>query len=68
MAESELMKQVPTIAGHTVAVSKIIQIPPEPICLTIDNKNIDVPIPSSYIGKYLFFEAKIAKNNMFTNL
>lgn len=51
LAESELMKQVPTVVGHNVAISKIIQIPPEPLTLTIDNKDIDIPIPTSHIGK-----------------
>lgn len=55
LAESELMKQVPTVVGHNVAVSKIIQIPPEPLTLTVDNKDIDIPIPNSHIGMMVLF-------------
>lgn len=45
------MKQVPSVIGQNVAVSKIIQIPPEQLILTVDDRDIEVPIPNSYLGK-----------------
>lgn len=50
LAESELMHHIPSIVAPSVAVSKIIHLPPEPLTLTIDNVEIEVPIPSSHIG------------------
>lgn len=51
LAESELMKQVPLVVGQSVAVSKIIQIPPQPLVLNVDNREVAIPVPNSYIGK-----------------
>uniref|UniRef100_A0A1Y1LC87 Hormone-sensitive lipase n=1 Tax=Photinus pyralis TaxID=7054 RepID=A0A1Y1LC87_PHOPY len=51
LSESELMKQMPLVIGHSVAVSKLIQIPPQPLVLNTGDGDISVPVPYSYIGK-----------------
>ncbi|KAF5308879.1 hypothetical protein FQR65_LT00579 [Abscondita terminalis] len=51
LAESELMKQVPLVVGPSVAVSKVIQIPPQHLTLKVDNQDVEIPVPSSHIGK-----------------
>ncbi|KAK4886221.1 hypothetical protein RN001_002492 [Aquatica leii] len=51
LAESELMKQVPIMVGQSVAVSKVIQIPPQALTLHVDNNDVEIPIPHSHIGK-----------------
>ncbi|KAF5285296.1 hypothetical protein FQA39_LY04395 [Lamprigera yunnana] len=51
LTESELMKQVPFVVGQSVAVSKLIQIPPQSLVINVNEEEIDVPIPSSHIGK-----------------
>lgn len=50
LTEGELMNQVPTVVGQNVAISKIIQIPPEPLTITVDDKEVEIPIPESHIG------------------
>lgn len=53
LAESELMNQLPSIASPSVAVSKVVHIPPELLTITKeDGTEIDIPVPSSHIGKY----------------
>lgn len=44
------MHHLPSVVAQTVAVSKIIELPPEPLTLTIDGKEIQVPVPNSHIG------------------
>ncbi|KAJ8937288.1 hypothetical protein NQ318_020338 [Aromia moschata] len=51
LSEAELMNQLPSIVSPSVAVSKVIHIPPEPLSITVDGKEIEVPIPSSHIGR-----------------
>ncbi|KAG5869222.1 hypothetical protein JTB14_017442 [Gonioctena quinquepunctata] len=52
MAETELVNQLPSIVSPTVAISKVIQVPLEPLFVTTkDGKEIEVPVPSSYLGK-----------------
>ncbi|XP_044748109.1 hormone-sensitive lipase isoform X2 [Coccinella septempunctata] len=51
LSESEIMNQIPTFVSPSVAVSKIINLAPEPLIINVDGKDIEVPIPSSFIGK-----------------
>lgn len=51
LSESELMGQLPSVVAQSVEVSKVIQLPPEPLSLMIDGKEIHIPVPSSHIGK-----------------
>ncbi|CAG9832316.1 unnamed protein product [Diabrotica balteata] len=52
LSETELMNQLPSIVSPSVAISKMIQIPPEPIVMeTIDGNTYEVPVPSSFIGR-----------------
>ncbi|XP_057651044.1 hormone-sensitive lipase isoform X2 [Diorhabda carinulata] len=52
LAEAELMNQLPSIVSPSVAISKVIQIPPEPIVIeNLDGESYEVPVPSSYIGR-----------------
>lgn len=52
LAESELLTQLPSIASPSVAISRVIHIPPEPLSIIKeDGTEIDVPVPSSHIGK-----------------
>lgn len=53
LAEGELMNQVPTVVGQNVAVSKIIEIPPEPLTITVGDKEVEIPIPESHIGGFV---------------
>lgn len=54
LTESELINQLPSIASPTVAISKIVHIPPEPLTITKkDGTEIDIPVPSSHIGNVL---------------
>lgn len=50
LSESELMHHLPAVVAPSVAVSKIIHLPPEPFTLTVDGKEIEVPVPKSHIG------------------
>ncbi|XP_022826508.1 hormone-sensitive lipase [Spodoptera litura] len=51
LAESEIMKRVPSLMSPPVAVNKLITIPPEPIVVnTIDYKEITVLPPTVHIG------------------
>lgn len=51
LSESELMGQLPSVVAENVEVCKVIQLPPEPLTLNYNGKTIDIPIPSSHIGK-----------------
>ncbi|XP_072383528.1 hormone-sensitive lipase isoform X1 [Diabrotica undecimpunctata] len=52
LSETELMNQLPSIVSPSVAISKMIQIPPEPIVMeTIDGNTYEVPVPFSFIGR-----------------
>lgn len=52
LAESELLNQLPSIASPTVAISRVIHIPPEPLkSQKNDGIEVDIPVPSSHIGK-----------------
>ncbi|XP_013192288.2 hormone-sensitive lipase [Amyelois transitella] len=51
LAESEIMKRVPSLMSSTVAVNKLITIPPEPITvLTTDGKESTVLPPTVHLG------------------
>ncbi|KAL4715633.1 hypothetical protein ACJJTC_006212, partial [Scirpophaga incertulas] len=51
LAESEIMKRVPSLMSSTVAVNKLITIPPEPIAVTTtEGKEITVLPPTVHIG------------------
>ncbi|XP_059062892.1 hormone-sensitive lipase [Achroia grisella] len=51
LAESEIMKRVPSLMSSTVAVNKLITIPPEPITVyTTDGKETTVLPPTVHIG------------------
>lgn len=50
LSESELMNHVPNVVSPSVAVSKVIHIPPEPLTLLINEEEIAVPVPTSYLG------------------
>nr|XP_037873125.1 hormone-sensitive lipase isoform X2 [Bombyx mori] len=51
LAESEIMKRVPSLMSSTVAVNKIITIPPEPLTVTtLEDKEITVLPPTVHIG------------------
>jgi hormone-sensitive lipase len=51
LSENELMTNMPYVVTPTVAVSRIISLPPEPFTVNVDSKEIDVPVPSSHIGR-----------------
>ncbi|CAG9859565.1 unnamed protein product [Phyllotreta striolata] len=52
LSETELLNQLPSIVAPSVAVSKIIQLPPEPlVAKTTEGEEIDVPVPASFIGR-----------------
>ncbi|KAL3265402.1 hypothetical protein HHI36_009608 [Cryptolaemus montrouzieri] len=51
LSESEIMNQVPSIVSSSVAVSKVIHLPAEPFSLKVGEKEIEVPVPFSHIGK-----------------
>lgn len=53
LSEGELMKHLPSVVAPSVGVSKVIHIPTEPLSLLVDGKEIDIPIPTSYIGRYV---------------
>ncbi|CAH0400219.1 unnamed protein product [Chilo suppressalis] len=51
LAESEIMKRVPSLMSSTVAVNKLITIPPEPITVTtMEGKETTVLPPTVHIG------------------
>ncbi|CAH0727126.1 unnamed protein product, partial [Brenthis ino] len=51
LAESEIMKRVPSLMSSTVAVNKIITLPPEPLVVTNkEGKELTVLPPSIHIG------------------
>ncbi|XP_028177787.1 hormone-sensitive lipase isoform X2 [Ostrinia nubilalis] len=51
LAESEIMKRVPSLMSSTVAVNKLITIPPEPITVTTtEGKEVTVLPPTVHIG------------------
>ncbi|CAG9788363.1 unnamed protein product [Diatraea saccharalis] len=51
LAESEIMKRVPSLMSSTVAVNKLITIPPEPITVTTtEGKETTVLPPTVHIG------------------
>ncbi|XP_050315776.1 hormone-sensitive lipase isoform X2 [Anthonomus grandis grandis] len=50
LSESELMNQLPSVISPSVAVCKVISIAPEPFSLEIDGKQVEVPVPTSYLG------------------
>lgn len=52
LSEMELMHHLPSIVAQNVAVSKIIQLPPEPLTIKVGEREIEVPIPDSHIGMY----------------
>ncbi|EFA02512.1 hormone-sensitive lipase [Tribolium castaneum] len=51
LSENELMTNMPYVVAPSVAVSRIISLPPEPFTLEVDGREIDVPVPSSHIGR-----------------
>ncbi|CAG9822960.1 unnamed protein product [Phaedon cochleariae] len=52
LAETELLNQLPSIVSSSVAISKIIHLPPEPLTITtMDGREIDIPVPSSFLGR-----------------
>lgn len=53
LSEGELMKHLPSVVAASVAVSKIICIPTEPLSLMVDGKEINIPIPTSYLGEFI---------------
>ncbi|KAL1506347.1 hypothetical protein ABEB36_005730 [Hypothenemus hampei] len=50
LSESELMSHLPSVVSPAVAVCKVIVIAPEPLTLTVNGKEIEIPIPLSHIG------------------
>nr|XP_032517938.1 hormone-sensitive lipase isoform X3 [Danaus plexippus plexippus]XP_032517939.1 hormone-sensitive lipase isoform X3 [Danaus plexippus plexippus] len=51
LAESEIMRRVPSLMSSTVAVNKLITIPPEPLAVTTkDGKQLTVLPPEVHIG------------------
>ncbi|XP_072931144.1 hormone-sensitive lipase isoform X2 [Epargyreus clarus] len=51
LAESEIMKRVPSLMSSTVAVNKIITIPPEPLVVTtLEGKEVTFLPPTVHIG------------------
>lgn len=52
LSEGEIMKHLPSVIAHDVAVSKVIYIPTEPLGIEINGMEIDVPLPLSHIGKF----------------
>ncbi|CAB3247179.1 unnamed protein product [Arctia plantaginis] len=51
LAESEIMKRVPSLMSSTVAVNKLITIPPEPVTVTTtDGKETTILPPTVHIG------------------
>ncbi|XP_049875034.1 hormone-sensitive lipase isoform X2 [Pectinophora gossypiella] len=51
LAESEIMKRVPSLMSSTVAVNKLITIPPEPITVTTkEGKETTILPPTVHIG------------------
>ena len=52
LSESELVNQLPSVVSPNVAICKVINIAPEPLTLTVNGKDIEIPVPSSYLGMY----------------
>lgn len=59
LSENELMSQLPSVVSPTVAVCKVIVIAPEPLTLTVDGKEIEIPVPSSHIGKWFSISSEL---------
>lgn len=55
LSEFELMHHLPSVVAQSVAVSKVIQLPPEPLTLKVGEEEIEVPIPNSHIGNFVVF-------------
>ncbi|XP_022912727.2 hormone-sensitive lipase [Onthophagus taurus] len=51
LSEGELMKHLPTIVAQSVCVSKVIHIPTEPLTLQYGSRIVNVPVPTSHIGR-----------------
>jgi hypothetical protein len=53
LGESKLMHAIPRLVGFKVDVNRVFKIPPEPLQIFSKtlNKLIDIPVPSSHIGK-----------------
>ncbi|RZC40443.1 hormone-sensitive lipase [Asbolus verrucosus] len=51
LSENELMTNMPYVVSPNVAVSRIINLPPEPFTININGQEIDVPVPASHIGR-----------------
>ncbi|XP_045536830.1 hormone-sensitive lipase isoform X2 [Papilio machaon] len=50
LAESEIMKRVPSLMSSTVAVNKLITIPPEPLVVSAEGAERTVMPPTVHIG------------------
>ncbi|KPI92481.1 Hormone-sensitive lipase [Papilio xuthus] len=50
LAESEIMKRVPSLMSSTVAVNKLITIPPEPLVVSTESGQSTVTPPTVHIG------------------
>ncbi|KAJ3659164.1 hypothetical protein Zmor_010868 [Zophobas morio] len=48
LSENELMTNMPYVVTPTVAVSRVINLPPEPFTLEVNGKEVEVPVPSSH--------------------
>ncbi|KAK9686035.1 Hormone-sensitive lipase (HSL) N-terminus [Popillia japonica] len=51
LSEGELMKHLPSVVAASVGVSKVIHIPTEPLNLLVNEEEIEIPVPTSHIGK-----------------
>lgn len=67
LSENELMTNMPYVAAPSVAVSRIISLPPEPFTIEVDGKEIDVPVPTSHIGKKNYLLKFYQKNCNYKN-
>ncbi|XP_076257350.1 hormone-sensitive lipase isoform X1 [Rhynchophorus ferrugineus] len=63
LSESELMNQLPSVVSPTVAVCKVINISPEPLHIVVEGKEIEVPVPTSYLGPKPIQVRLISYNN-----
>ena len=53
LAENELMHILPSLVIPSLAVNRILSVPPEKLTFVNDDQaDIDIPIPSSHIGTY----------------
>lgn len=55
LSESELMGQLPSVVAQSVDICKVIQLPPEPLTLTVNGREVEIPVPSSHIGIIVLF-------------